>query len=230
MGPVTPWAHETFGGLAGRLAEAIPACLLQAHDRARHGHEGVNTQTLEAYGHGLHAVQYEALASGLAPFEGARAIRLQGRTVMVIDNKVIYPIRYAKKDLPVTSARLPRAVGFRADLIRRHGPEPMQQAFDLGLEELDEPEVHPDLALLPPEFRLITVAYACSMERGVMRVEWGAAELRREDRYLIWHHHEPLLPPADPRAAQAPGQAAPRTNFRARTHQPPDVSEPLPRQ
>lgn len=108
-GSVTPWARETFGSLAGQLAEAIPACLVQAHDRARHGHEGVNTQTLEAYGHGLHAVQYEALAAGLTPFEGATAIRLQGRTVMVMDNKVIYPIRYAKKDVPVTSARLRRA-------------------------------------------------------------------------------------------------------------------------
>ncbi|MFG2210192.1 hypothetical protein [Streptomyces sp. NPDC048638] len=201
MDSVTRWASETFGSLAGQLAEAIPACLVQAHDRARHGHEGVNTQTLEAYGHGLHAVQYEALAAGLTPFEGATAMRLQGRTVMVIGDNLIYPIRYAKKDVPVTSARLRRAVGFRADLIRRHGPEPRQQALDLGLDELDEPEVHPDIALLPPEFRLITVAYACSMERGVMRVEWGAAELRREDRYLIWHKHEPLLPPAGPRAA-----------------------------
>ncbi|MGM1076710.1 hypothetical protein ACS0VI_10755 [Streptomyces sp. H28] len=25
-----------------------------------------------------------------------------------------------------------------------------------------------------------------------MRIEWGSAELRREDRYLIWHRHEPL--------------------------------------
>ncbi|GAA2677965.1 hypothetical protein [Streptomyces lunalinharesii] len=187
--------------MAGQLAITIPACLLQAHDRARHGHEGVNTQTLEAYGHGLHAVQYEALAAGLEPFEGATAIRLQGRTVMVIGNNVIYPIRYAKKDVPVTSARLRRAVGFRAELIRRHGPEPMQQAFDLGLDDIVEPNVHPDIALLPPEYRLITVAYACSMEQGVMRVEWGTAELRREDRYLIWHRHEPLLPPSGPHPA-----------------------------
>ncbi|MFJ9410499.1 hypothetical protein [Streptomyces sp. NPDC101393] len=146
-------------------------------------------------------MQYEALAAGLAAFDGATAIRLQGRTVMVIDGKVIYPIRYAKKDDPVTTARLRRAFGFRADLIRRHGPEPRQQAFDLGLDELDAPEVHPDIALLPPEYQLITIAYACSMERGVMRVEWGTAELRREDRYLIWHRHEPLLPPTGPRAA-----------------------------
>ncbi|MFJ8013324.1 hypothetical protein [Streptomyces sp. NPDC096339] len=122
---------------------------------------------------------------------------------MLIGSNAIYPIRYAKKDVPVTEARLRKAVGFRADLIRRHGPEPMQQAFDLGMDELDEEHVHPDVALLPPDLRLITVAYACSMERGVMRIEWGSAELRREDRYryLIRHRHEPLLPPATPRAA-----------------------------
>ncbi|WP_228977422.1 hypothetical protein [Streptomyces sp. DH12] len=188
--------------MAGRLTEIIPACLVEAHSRARHGQEGVHTQTLEAYGHGLHAAQYETLAAGLAPLEEAVARRLQGRTVMVVGNNVIYPIRYAKKDVPVTAARLRKAVGFRADLIRRHGPEPMQQALDLGLEELDEQHVHPDIALLSPELRLVIVAYACSMDRGVMRAEWGSAELRREDRYLIWHHHEPLLPPpADPRAA-----------------------------
>lgn len=201
MVSVTPWAKDTFGTLADQLAEKIAAGLLEAHDRARHGHEGVHTQTLEAYGHGLHAAQYETLTARLAPLEGAVARRLQGRTVMVIGGNVIYPIRYAKKDVPVTAARLRKAAGFRADLIRRHGPEPMQQTLDLGLEELDEHHVHPDLALLPPELRLIIVAYACSMQQGVMRAEWGSAELRREDRYLIWHHHEPLLPPADPRAA-----------------------------
>ncbi|MEV6685272.1 hypothetical protein AB0N28_08005 [Streptomyces sp. NPDC051130] len=201
MVSVTPWAKDTFGTLADQLAEKIAAGLLEAHDRARHGHEGVHTQTLEAYGHGLHAAQYETLAACLAPLEGAVARRLQGRTVMVIGGNVIYPIRYAKKDVPVTAARLRKAAGFRADLIRRHGPEPMQQTLDLGLEELDEHHVHPDLALLPPELRLIIVAYACSMQQGVMRAEWGSAELRSEDRYLIWHHHEPLLPPADPRAA-----------------------------
>ncbi|MEU8939137.1 hypothetical protein AB0C97_13985 [Streptomyces goshikiensis] len=179
--------------MADQLAEVIPHCLVRAHDRARHGHEGVHTQTLEAYGHGLHAVQYEELAAGLASIGDATPVRLQGRTVMIVGGQVIYPIRYAKKDVPVSAARLRKAVGFRADLIRRHGPEPMQQAFDFGLEELDGPEAHPDLGLLPEDVRLVLVAYACSMERGIMRIEWGSAELRREDRYLIWHHHEPLV-------------------------------------
>ncbi|MFE5491032.1 hypothetical protein ACFQ7Z_13920 [Streptomyces virginiae] len=80
---------------------------------------------------------------------------------MLIGSNAIYPIRYAKKDVPVTEARLRKAAGFRADLIRRHGPEPMQQALDLGLDELDELDedhVHPDVALLPPDLRLIIVA------------------------------------------------------------------------
>jgi hypothetical protein len=115
---------------------------------------------------------------------------------MVLGDHVIYPLRYAKKDVPVTAARLRRATGFRADLIRRHGPEPMQQAFDFGLEELDEPAPHPDLGLLSEDTKLVLVAYACSMTQGVMRIEWDSAELRREDSFLIWHHNEQLhLPP-----------------------------------
>ncbi|MGW2841305.1 hypothetical protein ACWCWD_26340 [Streptomyces sp. NPDC001493] len=192
MGSASTWARATFGDAAGDLTEAIPACLLRAHGRARNGHEGVHTQTLEAYGHGLHAAQYEELAAGLGRLAGAHPVRLHRRTVMIVADHVIYPLRYAKKDLPVTAARLRRATGFRAELIRRHGPEPMQQMLDLGMDELAEPEVHPELDHLPENVHLVLVAYACSMDQGLIRVEWGSAELRREDRYLIWHHHEPL--------------------------------------
>lgn len=190
VGSASQWARETFGDIAGELADVIPACLLRAHDRARIGHEGVHTQTLEAYGHGLYAAQYEELASGISGL--GEAVRLQGRTMMLVRGHLIYPLRYAKKDVPVTAARLRRATGFRAELIRRHGPPPRQQAFDLDWGQLDDSEVHPDLELLPEDVQLVLVAYACSMEKGVMRIEWGSAELRREDRYLIWHRHEPL--------------------------------------
>ncbi|MFI1936471.1 hypothetical protein ACH44C_04620 [Streptomyces purpureus] len=46
------------------------------------------------------------------------------------------------------------------------------------------------------DVKLVLVAYACSMTQGVMRIEWGSAELRREDHYLIWHHHEQLHLPS----------------------------------
>src|SRR5699024_3200148 len=65
MSMVSQWAEETFGEAAKALTEAVPACLARAHERARDGHQGVHTQTLEAYGHGLYAVQYEELATGL---------------------------------------------------------------------------------------------------------------------------------------------------------------------
>ncbi|MEW1551029.1 hypothetical protein [Streptomyces tsukubensis] len=192
MAAVTAWAEKTFGDAAGQLTHLIPTSLVRAHDRARSGHEGVQTQTLEAYGHGLYAAQYEELEVSLAPLSAATPVRLQGRTLMLLGDHLIYPLRYAKRDVPVTAARLRRDTGLRADLIRRHGPEPMQQAFDLGLEEPDEPDPHPDLALLSEDVKLVLVAYACSMAQGVMRIEWGSAELRQEDRHLIWHHHEPL--------------------------------------
>ncbi|MFB6898059.1 hypothetical protein [Streptomyces hydrogenans] len=156
----------------------------------------MRTQTLEAYGHGLYAAQFEELAVSLSVLPRAVQVRLQGRTFMVLDDHVIYPFRYAKKNVPVTAARLPRATGFRAELLRRHGPEPMQQALDLGLDEPEEPDPRSDLALLPSDTRVVIVAYACSMTEGVIRIEWGSAELRTEDRYLLWHHHEPLALPS----------------------------------
>lgn len=194
MGMVVSWTEKAFGEAAGQVASLIPASLVRAHARARSAHEGVHTQTLEAYGHGLYAAQYEELAASLSQLPDAAPIRLQGRTLMILREHLIYPYCYAKKDIPVTAARLRRTTGFRADLIRRNGPEPMQQAFDLGLDDLDDPEPHPDLTLVPEEVKLVLVAYACSMAQGVMRIEWGFAELRREDRYLIWHHHTPLDP------------------------------------
>lgn len=186
------WSRSVFGELGELLSKLIPECIVRAHERARDGHRGVGTQTLEAYGHGLHASQYEELAAGLADLPGATAVRLQARTVMVVAGQVLYPIRYAKRDVPVTVARLRRAVGLRADLIRRHGPEPMQEELDLGLEQLQGQELHTDLSQIDPNAGLVLLAYACAMETGVLRLEWGDAELRRGDRYLLWHHHEPL--------------------------------------
>lgn len=142
QGPAMAWARKIFADLAEPLAREIPRCLVRAHRRAKDGHQGVNTQTLEAYGHGLYAAQYEELAAGLETLPGATSVRLQGRTVVRISDHLFYPFRYAKKDVPVTEARLRRATGFRADLIRRHGPEPLQAQLDLGLEELQEAEVH----------------------------------------------------------------------------------------
>ncbi|MET7639767.1 hypothetical protein [Streptomyces sp. NPDC005438] len=192
MGSASQWARDTFGDLAGELADIIPACLVRAHERARSGQEGVHTQTLEAYGHGLHAVQYEELAAGLEGF--GETLSLKGRKVVVVRGHPIYPLRYAKKNVPVTEARLRKGTGFRAELIRRYGPPPMQPAFDLDWGDLEESEAQPDLDLLPEETRLVLVAYACSLEQGVMRIEWGSAELRSQDRRLLWHQHEPLTP------------------------------------
>ncbi|MGW4380980.1 hypothetical protein [Kitasatospora sp. NPDC004531] len=186
------WAESVFGTLAGRMTATVPACILRAHERARGGHEGVHTQTHEAYGHGLYAAQYEELAAGLADLPGAETVRLQARTVVVVAGHVVYPIRYAKRDVPVTAARLRRATGLRAELIRRHGPEPRQVALDLGIDLPEPDEPHLDLLRLAPDTALVLVAYACSLAAGVVRLEWGSAELRTEDRALIWHHHEPL--------------------------------------
>ncbi|MEV0372441.1 hypothetical protein AB0I10_21840 [Streptomyces sp. NPDC050636] len=77
----------------------------------------------------------------------------------------------------------------------------MQGELDLGLEELQEQEIHDDLNQLDPDVGLVLLAYACAMDKGVMRLEWGDAELRRGDRHLLWHHHEALDLPSERRSA-----------------------------
>ncbi|WP_324987165.1 hypothetical protein [Streptomyces sp.] len=77
----------------------------------------------------------------------------------------------------------------------------MQGELDLGLEELLEQEFHNDLSQLDPDVGLVLLAYACTMDKGVMRLEWGDAELRRGDRQLLWHHHEALDLPSERRSA-----------------------------
>ncbi|MEU7317291.1 hypothetical protein [Streptomyces sp. NPDC007083] len=192
MGSVSQWANDTFGELAYELADIIPACLVRAHDRARDCHEAVRTQTLEAYGNGLYAAQYEELAQGLAPY--GEPLRLRGRTVMLVKGRLLYPLCYDKRDVPVTTARLRNSYGLRAELIREYGPTPMQPELDLGLDEPRESRTIPELLKHPGVEGLVLLPYTCSMERGVMRAEWGTAELPHGSRDLVWHLHDPLLP------------------------------------
>ncbi|MET9318721.1 hypothetical protein ABZX75_00755 [Streptomyces sp. NPDC003038] len=70
----------------------------------------------------------------------------------------------------------------------------------MGLDELYAEEFHSDLDQLGPETRVVLLAYACSMDRGVMRLEWGEAELQA-NRYLLWHHHQALSLPGERRSA-----------------------------
>lgn len=192
MGSVSQWANDTFGELARELADIIPSCLLRAHHRARDGHEAVRTKTLEAYGNGLYAAQYEELAQGLAPY--GEPLHLRGRAVMLVKGRLLYPLCYAKRDAPVTSTRLRSSYGLRAELIRELGPEPMQQELDLGLGDPNESRTLPELLKRPGVDGLVLLPYACSMEQGVIRAEWGTAELPQGRRDLLWHHHDPLLP------------------------------------
>lgn len=192
MGSVSQWAKDTFGELTCKLADIIPTCLISAHDRARDCHEAVRTQTLEAYGNGLYAAQYEVLAEGLTPY--GEPLLLRGRKVMLVKGRLLYPLCYAKRDVPVTAVRLRSSYGLRAELIRELAPTPMQQELELGLDELRGSKTIPEILKHPGVEGLVLLPYACSMQRGVMRAEWGTAELPHGSRELIWHGHDPLWP------------------------------------
>ncbi|MEU6441328.1 hypothetical protein [Streptomyces sp. NPDC047046] len=84
--------------------------------------------------------------------------------------------------MPLTSARLRRATALSTGLIRRPGPEPSSETWTSDSKNRDSGP-H-DFDRLPPDMKLVLVGCA-RLTRSVIRAQWGASELRTEDRYLI---------------------------------------------
>jgi len=164
----------------------------------------------DTYGTTLHVTQYEELAHALAPIDGAHVVRL-GRHPLVIPNEaVLYPLRYSNGLAPVGQARLRRPISLRRiRLFVAHGPEPMQPALhpDFELAEVSElKEAFPEIG---EGIDLILIAYACSLESGVMNPYWGEAELANRGR-ILWHVGEPLPDSGQQDGGSAAGPSAVR--------------------
>ncbi|MEY9839743.1 hypothetical protein [Streptacidiphilus sp. EB103A] len=180
------WAQATFGQEAAQLVQVIPRALHSAHERAKTAHLGVQTVTLEAYGHGLHAAQYESLAGALAEVAGTSTIRLNGRDIVLLKDQAFYPLR-----MPKRGGHLKRVSALRRRLFDRHGPDPAQEALDLVWEEggPDLEEIREGASDLPDNIQLIVLAYVCTVETGLVELRWGHAELL-DDGSLRWHDSE----------------------------------------
>jgi hypothetical protein len=187
-GPMaSEWATATFGQEADQLVEIIPLALLAAHNRARQGQLGVRTATLEAYGHGLHAAQYESLAESMAAIPGTSGIKLNGRDIVLLKQHAFYPLR-----MPRRSGHLKRISSLRRRLFDRYGPDPLQGELEWEWEgQADMEEIQAGVSGLPDDVRLVVLAYVCTMDLGLTELRWGHAELL-DDGSLRWHDSESL--------------------------------------
>ncbi|MCP2169425.1 hypothetical protein [Goodfellowiella coeruleoviolacea] len=203
--PASTWARRTFGAAADDLGQAVPAALDRAHQLARAAHDIAAMTNLRTYGTTLWAKQYDELFAAISALGEARMAQLQGYALVVFGRHAFFPLRYTDRvDVPVTRARLPQPVSpQRAQLYGAHAPsvadpQPPLPGWDDPV-PADRPRPLPELGA---DIQLITIAYACNPEAGLLRVEWGEAD-HVGDGALRWGHHEPLpLPSAEPELAR----------------------------
>lgn len=203
------WAAEVFGEHVDVLRERIPAAFAVAHVRARAGHDAARSRKLRVYGTTLWECQHEELVSAVVSIDGAKVAKFGGYELPILSKRVLFPLRYADRSgVPVENARLPVPVSQQRErLFGAHAPEVERPHpyLDESWADLDLPTDYEVFPQLGDGTELIVIAYACSLEAGVMNIEWGQAE-HVGDGELLWGEHTPLpLTSAGLAAAAAPG-------------------------
>ncbi|WP_414942008.1 hypothetical protein [Amycolatopsis sp. cmx-11-51] len=189
------WADGAFGENAHALRRRIPQALATAHGRARDGHDATRSTTRRIYGNGLWEFQHEELVRELLSIDGAKVAKFGGYQLVVIADQAFFPLRYADRaGVPVERARLGRPVSpQRQRLFGAHAPEVerTEPFLDEAWEELDAHDEYESFPQLGEGVQLVVIAYACSLEAGVLHVEWGQAEHIGEGE-LRWGDHSAL--------------------------------------
>jgi len=194
-GQQSDWVTDSFGEHASILCERIPAALAVAHMRARASHDAARSTKLRVYGTTLWECQHEELVSAMVSIDGAKVAKFGGYELPVVAKKVLFPLRYTDRSgVPVDSARLPVPVSQqRQRLFSAHAPdvERPHPYLDQSWADLDLPNDYEVFPQLGDDTELIVIAYASSLEAGVMNIEWGQAE-HVGDGELVWGEHTPL--------------------------------------
>ncbi|MGH3912683.1 MAG: hypothetical protein ACRDTC_04640 [Pseudonocardiaceae bacterium] len=194
-GQLSDWSADAFGEHVDVLRTAIPVALTMAHTRARAGHDATQSKNLRVYGTALWEFQHEELVAATTSIAGARVAKFGGYELPVVANHVLFPLRYTDRaGIPVERACLPVPVSRqRQRLFGAHAPE-VERAnpfLDESWAELDLPADYEVFPQLGDDTELIVIAYACSLEAGVLHIEWGRAE-HIGGGELRWGEHTPL--------------------------------------
>lgn len=192
--PWFDWATDTFDH-ADTLRDRIPAALSKAHSRARAGHDATNSGSLRIFGTALWEFQNVELVSAVSSMATARAVKFGGYELPVVENCVLFPLRYSDRaGVSVERARLPMPVSTQRErLFGVHAPdvERPDPFLDESWADLDLPSEYEAFPQLNADVELIVIAYACSLEAGILNVEWGRAQ-HLGNGELLWGEHSPL--------------------------------------
>lgn len=209
-GQRSDWSADAFGEHVDVLRTGIPLALATAHTRARAGHDAAQSKNLRVYGTALWEFQHEELVAATSSIAGTRIAKFGGYELPVVANHVLFPLRYTDRaGVPVERACLPLPVSRQRErLFGAHAPEIERPNpfLDESWAELDLPADYEVFPQLGDGTELIVIAYACSLEAGVLHVEWGRAE-HVGGGELRWGEHTALplavAGPADPATARS---------------------------
>lgn len=188
------WARERLGDRAPHVRDAVvqalQAALIDAQDAQKVG----KSNLLYPFGWTLAVRRYERITEALADMDGVELIKPPGSPhhLVLFNGNLLYPFRYAKDgNVPLQQARVTdrQVSGLTAELFQRFGPEASQQALPLTLFDDDEASLdtlRPALAELPPDTRLILIAFAANDRVGLINARWGEAELLDGKGHVRW--------------------------------------------
>jgi hypothetical protein len=211
---ISGWARQRFGERAQLVRKAVVQALSATVTDAQDAHKEGKSDKLYTFGWTLAVRKYERLVEALRDMDDVDLVRPPGspHNLVLFGENLLYPFRYAKDAAtPLSEARVTdgRVSAMVAELFQRFGPEPTHQEVTFPL---FDPEPSPDddefrsaLDRVPPQTKLILIAFACNERSGLIDAAWGEGELVDSTGHLRWLPgcYEPL--PIAAAAVESPG-------------------------
>ncbi len=168
--------------------------LAKAHAKAHAAHLAAGLKKRGPYGYTLAQAVRENLAD-MARELGEAVRDVRGYEYAVINERALFPYRYADRPRPLAHARLPaNTSATRQRLLTAHAPESKQEGlFEVG-DDLTTEEcrrLHEAFEELGDSTKLVCVFFTAHEESGIHVIHWGEAHLE-PDRTFTWLYSEQL--------------------------------------
>lgn len=204
---ISRWAQGRFGDRAHQVRQGVVTALRETLNDAQNAQSVSKSATRHTFGGALLARKHETLATAFRDMDGVQLVRTAGSPfqLVVLNECLLFPFRYAQDaKVQIRDARITeRHISGRIKaMFARFGPKPAYVQGSLlpedEEEETDLASLGPALEELPPDTRLVLIAFACNEQAGLINIWWGEAELADDFGRLHWIGSPEELPlPAD---------------------------------
>jgi hypothetical protein len=211
------WSSRAFGDHAPAVHRKITTTLQLAHQRMADAHTAGSLRTNHVYGNMFRSV-YETLVGEfteeLTSSEDFHMLRIRGYDFLIINNWLLYPVRYADTHKKPDGAKI-RPSKLCQAVLTELGPEKAQPSLGPEFDKLADDEEIPSLPEvleeLKDDLKVAIIAFTSSVRAGVMQAYIGQPELN-DDRLLWYGRIDQIALIAPPETGQATLPDGPRTS------------------